>query len=287
MSKIRIMADSASDVSQAYSKEIDVSVIPVNVMIGDEHYKDGVSLTGEQLFRRMLDDDITPKTSQPSPEDFMEEFKKYDDHTDIICLCLTSQGSGTYNSACLAKKLLEEEGTFKPNIYIFDSLNASIPILEMVKVAKNMADEGKTAEEIITHLEYLRDKIVLYFVCDTIEYIRKGGRIGNVKFALGTLLKIKPILTFIRGIATDVDKIRGVDQARIKLISLFEQKAHSFEKVTIVHAFNIEQAKKLKAEFCEKFQNIKVDMYEVGTSIGTYTGPGAFGIVFLEKSPRW
>lgn len=286
MSKIRIMADSASDVSQAYASELDVSVIPVNIMIGDENFKDGVSITSDDMFKKMLSEDILPKTSQPSPEDFMDEFKKYSDHTDIICLCLTSQGSGTYNSACLAKKLLEEDG-FKSNIHIFDTLNASIPILEMVKIAKQMADDGKNALEIVEHLEFLRDKMVLYFVCDTLEYIRKGGRIGNVKFVVGTLLKIKPILTFIRGIATDVGKIRGIEQARRKLVELFEEKAHSFTEVTIVHAFNLEQAKKLENDICAKFKNIKVSIYQVGTSIGTYTGPGAFGIVFREKAPRW
>ena len=286
MEKIKIIADSASDITLKYAKELDVSIIPINVSIGDEHFKDGVDIDPQMLFKRMLSEDILAKTSQPSPEDYITEFKKFSDHTDIIVICLTSKGSGTYNSACLAKQLFEEECK-TTKIHVLDSLNASIPILHTVTIMKSMVDDGKSVQQILEKCAFLQDKMALYFVVDTLEYIRKGGRIGNVRAVIGTLLRIKPILTFIKGYAQDVDKVRGIEQARKKLIKFFEEKAHSFSEVTIVHAFNLEQAKKLEEEICIKFKNIKVSIYEVGTSIGSYTGPGAFGVVFLEKAPRW
>ena len=286
MEKIRIVADSASDITVKHAKELDVSVIPVNVLIGDEHFKDGIDIDSRTFFERMRNENITPKTSQPSPEDYIEEFKKFSDYTDIICICLTSKGSGTYNSACLAKTLLQEEN-FPVNIHVVDSLNASIPILETVQVAKRMVDDGKPVSEILEKVEFLKDKMALYFVLDTLEYVRKGGRIGNVKAVLGTILKIKPLLTFIKGYAQDVDKVRGAPSARAKLIEYFKNKAYKFDEVSIVHAFNIEQAKLLEEELLAKFHNIKITMYEVGTSIGSYTGPGGVGLVFREKSSRW
>lgn len=286
MEKIRFMADSASDISQEFAKEMGVSIIPVNVSIGDEQFKDGVTIDSDTFFQRLVDEDVIPKTSQPSPDDYIAEFRKYEDHTDIICVCLTSKGSGTYNCANLAKQIIKEEG-FAPNIHIVDSLNASIAILETVKLGKKMADDGSTVSQILAKLEEIKDKMSIYFVVDTLEYIRKGGRIGNVKAMLGTVLKIKPILTFIKGYAQDVDKVRGIEQARRKLISFFEEKAQSFSEVTVVHAFNKEQAKLLEKEIKAKFEDIKISLYQVGTSIGTYTGPGAFGLVFMEKAPRW
>ena len=256
MEKIRIVADSASDITVKHAKELDVSVIPVNVLIGNEHFKDGIDIDSRTFFERMRNENITPKTSQPSPEDYIEEFKKFSDYTDIICICLTSKGSGTYNSACLAKRLLQEEN-FPVNIHVLEKV------------------------------EFLKDKMALYFVLDTLEYVRKGGRIGNVKAVLGTILKIKPLLTFIKGYAQDVDKVRGAPSARAKLIEYFKNKAYKFDEVSIVHAFNIEQAKLLEEELLAKFHNIKITMYEVGTSIGSYTGPGGVGLVFREKSSRW
>lgn len=286
MKKIKIIADSASDISLEMAKELNVGVVPVNVTIDGEHYKDGVTIDSQTFFKKMLEKNCLPKTSQPSPQDYMDEYKKYEDYSDIICFSLTSKGSGTYASACLARDIIKEEG-FAPNIHVVDSLNASLPIFELVKIAQNMIEEGKDVSEILEHTEFLKDKMAIYFVVDTLEYIRKGGRIGNVKAVIGTLLKIKPILTFIKGYAQDVDKVRGLDQARKKLVDFFEEKANSLSEITVVHAYNIEQAKKLETEIREKFKNIKVSIYEVGTSIGTYTGPGAFGIVFREKAPRW
>lgn len=286
MQKIRIISDSASDINVEFAKELDVSIVPCNVMINGEHFKDGIDIDSTTFFTRMKNEDILPKTSQPSPEDFMDEFRKFEDYSDIVCITLTSKGSGTYNSACLAKKFLEEEG-FKANIYIVDSLNASITILELVKIARKMVDEGKTAQEIVENIEFLQDKMTLYFILDTLEYVRKGGRIGNVKATLGTLLKIKPVLTFIGGIVHDVAKVRGLESGRAKLIEYFNEKAYKFDEVSIIHTLNIEQAKKLESELKAKFQNIKVYIYEAGSSIGTYTGPGGIGIVFREKASRW
>ncbi|MFI3226454.1 MAG: DegV family protein [Clostridia bacterium] len=286
MRKIKIMADSASDITQAKAKELGITVIPGCVNLGQENFRDGVDIQSKEFFAKVIASDVMPKSSQPSPEAFMEEFRKYEDYDDILCLALTSKSSGTYNSACLAKQMLEEEN-FGAKIHIFDTLNASITILSMVKNCNKMILEGKTVQEIIKHLESIRDKMSLYFVCDTLDYLKKGGRINTATYAIGTLLKIKPIITFFKGAPIDCEKVRGIDQARRKLIELFEQKSEAFSEISIIHAVNMEQAKKLEEEIKAKFNDIKVHMYEVGASTGTHTGPGAFGVIFCEKAPRW
>lgn len=286
MPKVHVVADSSCDFDPELAKKIGFSLVPLTVTVDNKHFIDREDISTELFFKLLKESKELPKTSQPSPESFMKEFRKHSDCDYIICVCVSSKVSGTANSATMAKHFLEEEG-FKPKIVVIDSLNTSVTIGLMAKTASIMAAAGKSIEDILSKLEDMQKKLSIYFILDTLEYVRKGGRIGNITAIVGTLLNIKPILTFFKGSPTNIDKCRGFAQAKDKLIAKFMDTAADLSEVTIVHAQAFDRAKELSAELSNLIKDIKIQVLEVGAVMGTYTGPGAIGIAFEEKLPRW
>lgn len=286
MAKIQVIADSSCDFTPEEAAQAGFSLVPLTVAFDDKKYIDGVELDSAHFFELLQNAKNLPKTSQPSPDAFMKEFLKFADCDAIICVCVTGKSSGTVNSAAMAQKLLEEEG-FAPKIYIVDSMNASCAIALMAKTAASMAKEGKTAEEIMDRLQQMQKRLSIYFILDTLEFVRRGGRIGNISAIVGTILNIKPVLTFFKGSPTNIDKCRGFIQAKDKLVKRFLENALTLEEITIIHAAAFDRASALAEELKQKIAGIQVEIHEVGAVMGTYTGPGGIAIAFEEKHPRW
>jgi DegV family protein with EDD domain len=288
LGNIAIFADSSCDFPREYAESQNISLIPLSVSFGNMQYTDGIDIDTAMFFKLLKDNPhMLPKTSSPNPDNFIQAFKNVSsDCEDIICFTLTSKSSGTFNSASIAKNMLDADSSFKPRITIFDTLNASVAIGLIASTASAMVAKGSTFEMIIKRITEMRERTALYFVLDTLEYMRRGGRIGAVKSMLGSLLNIKPILTFLNGTPIDIDKCRGIANAQEKLIKLFFEKSVSFDEVSIIHASSIDRAKKLAADLEKTIADIKVKIFEVGAVMGTYTGAGAIGIAFEEKTAR-
>lgn len=285
LGNIEIFADSSCDFPREYAESQHISLIPLSVSFGDAQYTDGIDIDTPTFFKLLKENPhILPKTSSPSPDSFIQAFKNAaSDCEDIICFTLTSKASGTFNSASIAKNILDADLSFKPRITIFDTLNASIAIGLIASTAAHMAVMGMTVDIILKRVTEMRERTALYFVLDTLEYVRKGGRIGAIKAVLGSLLNIKPILTFLNGTPIDVNKCRGIADAQEKLIKLFFEKSVNLNEVSIIHASSIDRAKKLAADLEKKIANIKVKIFEVGAVMGVYTGAGGIGLAFEEK----
>ena len=230
--------------------------------------------------------DGLPKTSQPSPEAFMRVFEKYAAVKHIICITVTGVSSGTVRSAQLAANLLKEQG-FAPEIHVVDSCNASAAIGILAETACDMVRAGCGIDEILDRLHEMQHTTALYFLLDTLEYVRKGGRIGNISAVFGQLLGIKPLLTFLEGAPTDIAKCRGYKQATAKLIQKFIDTAANLHEVIIVHADAPAAASALAGELKARVRDIKIRIHAAGAVIGTYAGPGAIGLAFEEKAVRW
>jgi DegV family protein with EDD domain len=288
LGNIAIFADSSCDFPREYAESQNISLIPLTVSFGDMQYTDGIDIDTATFFKLLKDNPHTlPKTSSPNPDNFIGAFKSVSsDCEDIICFTLTSKSSGTFNSASIAKNMLDADSSFKPRIIIFDTLNASIAIGLIASTASAMAAKGNNLEMIIKRITEMRERTALYFVLDTLEYMRKGGRIGAVKAILGTLLNVKPILTFLNGTPIDIDKCRGIANAQEKLIKLFFEKSANLNEVSIIHASSIDRAKGMAADLERTIANIKVKIFEVGAVMGSYTGAGAIGLAFEEKTAR-
>ncbi|WP_066635382.1 DegV family protein [Desulfolucanica intricata] len=279
MSGIHIVTDSTSDIPAEILKQYDnITVVPLKVMFGQEVFRDGVDLSPAEFYRRLTATKEIPRTSQPSPGEFLEVYQKLaDQEQQIISIHLSSHLSGTVQSARTAGSILNYQ-----DIEIIDSLSASMGIGLIVLAAANAAKNGHSYKEIIDLVIKIRNNLKIYFLVDSLEYLQKGGRIGKARAFLGTLLNIKPILRVNEGIVHPYEKIRGKAKALNRLIEITSHEITPGTSVEccILHAAEPKGANRLKDMLLEKFPGINVIFADVGPVIGTHVGPGTLGIIF-------
>lgn len=283
---IVVISDSSCDYSPEQAAAAGFSMVPLTINFGEESFLEGLEITPSQFYNRLAKENELPKTSQPSPEMFCSVFKKYADAKHIVCITISSGLSGTVRSANIAKQMLEEQN-FEPKIHIVDSYNGCAATGLIAETAATMVKQGKNIDEILARLEQMKSTTAIYFVPESLEYLRKGGRIGNVRAAVGGLLGIKPIITVIDGKATDAGKCRGAVQIRQKLVQKFLECAKNIKEVIVVHTDAPVAAQELVKELKKSVPEIKIHLHMVGAVIGTYIGAGAVGLAFEEKKPRW
>lgn len=202
---LRIITDGAANLKQGWGEEFDIQVIPVNILVGDKTYLQDVELSMDEFFQKVEESKKIPKTSQPTPYQFVEFYKKYAEPGDtILSIHVTSKLSGTYASAVAAAK--ELEGTY--NVIPFDSATGSVGIGYMCKVAREMERAGASVEEILAKLEDLRAKNALVFSLNSLEYAKMSGRVGAMQATLASMLNIKPIGKLLDGVLEITEKVR-------------------------------------------------------------------------------
>ncbi len=287
MSKIAIIADSGCDYTPERAQQAGFSVVPLHVMFEDgSTYRDGVDITREQFFEKLAASRQLPRTSQPTPEAWMKEFYRHEDCDDIICITLSSKLSGTINGAAMARRMMRAEG-FKPHIHLVDSQSASAGAALFAIEAVRMAREGKSAQEILIRLTYLQNHMGVYFIFDSLEYLRKGGRIGNVTMFAGKLMGIKPVMTLYEGEAKSIDKARGMQAGYKKLVDHFLEHTADLHRVTVISSCAPERVKAISMMLQRHISDIEITSVEIGAVIGTYVGPGGIALAYEEKDARY
>lgn len=283
MTKIRIVTDSTADIPQQEQEALGIEVVPLKVHFGTDTYVDGIDITASEFYEKLAAATELPTTSQPSPVDFMDVYKKWEDEpdTEIISIHISSAFSGTYQSAVLAKSLLEEQ----MKVHIVDSRSTCYGLGMLAVSAAKAAQEGKSAEAILAMLEKLRADTRIYFVVDTLEYLYKGGRIGKASAMFGSLLNIKPILTIDdSGEVAPVDKVRGAKKALHRMIELLKEEFGDRPICLCVGhsgAESKESAEELRDMVMSQV-NVQSDSYiEIGPVIGVHTGPGTLAVIAL------
>lgn len=278
MGKIKLVTDSTADIPKEVCLSLGIEVVPLKVHFGNDTYRDGISLHAEQFYELLTHSSTLPTTSQPSPIDFLETYKRINAEPDvqIISLHISADLSGTFQSAVLAKSMLNE----KVDITTIDSRTASYALGGIVVAAAEAAQQGKSKEEILELIEKLIEQSQLYFLVDTLDFLQKGGRIGKAAALLGSLLKIKPILSVEEGQAVSVDKVRGQKAAVNRIIELFKQKemANYKVKIMIAHANSLEAAENLGELMKSNFQITSLAYTTLGPVIGTHVGPGTVAV---------
>ena len=279
MVKVRIVVDSTADLPADVRERLGIEMVPLKVHFGNETYLDSVTLSSGEFFDKLAAAKEMPTTSQPSPADFVETYKKLlqEPDTAIISIHLSSAFSGTYQSAVLAKSLLEGE----PNIHLVDSKSASLGFGMLAIAAAEAAANGAGVEECLELIRGIKERTQLYFLVDTLEYLHKNGRIGRASALFGSLLNIKPILSIDaeEGVIFPVDKVRGSRKAMGRIVDLLREKfAGASVDVTIVHAKALEGAQDFAGVLQETFAVRRTAYYELGPVIGTHVGPGTLGV---------
>ncbi len=277
---MRVITDSTADLPESILKEYNIEMVPLKVHFGEEQFLDWVDLKPDNFYDKLQKSDILPRTSQPSPADFVEKYKEKDQNEVIFSIHISSQLSGTYQSAMMAKDMLPDM-----DIVVVDTKLGSIAhgmvVLEVARAVK----EGKSKEDIVSLIDYLLGNIKLIFMVATLEYLQKNGRIGKAQALLGGLLKMKPILTLVDGIVTPRDKVRGQQKALDRLISLCLEEYGSDKpvQVAVLHGNVVEEALKVKEMVEKNFNNGEIIITELGAVIGSHIGPGAVGVVMYHK----
>ncbi len=271
---IKILCDSITDLPIEIIKKHNIDIVPLTVIFNEKEYLDGVDITTKEFYKMLRENETMPKTSQATYAQFVKLFEKYK-YDEILYLSGSSVASGTYQSAILAKNDVDA------NITIFDTFNISIGAGQLVIKACEMVEKGLSIDEIVKKLENLKNDIEVIFSVDTLEYLKKGGRITSTKAALGNLLNIKPILAVKDGLVVQKSQVRGKKQIFTNLVnSLVEKYGDDLTDRTIFLGYgdNIEDLETLRETLLKKAKVKNVYDVNIGCVVCSHSGPGVIGI---------
>ena len=277
--KTKIITDSTADLLPQWREK--VSVVPLTLNFGEEVYVDGVTIGHKEFYEKLVETDTLPTTSQASPTVFADVFSQLRKGEEAVVITLSAALSGTYQSAMIAAADFD-------NIYVVDSRSAAIGGGILVARAIELAEQGLSGKEIATILEEEKNKIVLMALVDTLEYLKRGGRVSKTVAFAGSILDIKPVIALDEGKIVMLGKARGSKQGNNLLVQQIEKAGGvDFSKPlllgytglsdTLLKKY-IADSRHLWAEGVEQ-----VPYTTIGSVIGTHAGPGAVAVAFFKK----
>lgn len=278
--KTYIIVDSTADLMPNIRQQ--VQVVPLTVHFGDKEYIDGVTIDHKTFYEKLVESDVLPTTSQATPDAFSQEMEKVKQAGgSAVVITLSSQFSGTYQSACIAAQDYE-------NIFVVDSGSAAMGSGILVELALRLSEEGLSAAQIAERLEAEKQKIVVVALVDTLEYLKRGGRVSKAVAFAGNVLNIKPVLSVIDGHIQILGKARGSKMGNNLLVQEIEKAGGvDFSKPVLLGYSGISDA--LLKKYMEDSRHIwdqgleTVRYTTIGSVIGTHAGPGAVAVAFFKK----
>lgn len=278
--RVNIITDSACDILPPESKKMDIAVLPLQIAFGEDLYYDGVDLDHDAFFEKLIETDVFPKTSQITPYEYKKVFAEIEEKgEEAVCITLSSKLSGCYQSASFAAS--DSNG-----IYVVDSLNACLGQRILVELAVRLRDEGLSAKEIYEQLEEKKKHIKLVALLDTLEYLKKGGRISPTVAFAGAVLSIKPVIAIVDGEVVLLGKARGSKNGNNKLIEMIQNNGGINFDMPFCLAYS-----GLSRDMLNKYIEDSKFLYEgrvdnlpitsIGSAIGTHIGPGAIAAAFF------
>ncbi|NJP36396.1 DegV family protein [Alkalicoccus luteus] len=277
MAAVKIVTDSTADIPKEWTDKLNIEVVPLKVHFGEESFEDGVTLTSDEFYSKLATADKIPTTSQPTPAQFEEIYKRLLENGDtVISIHLSAKLSGTFQAASIAKDSIEASD----RLHVIDSKRASYAIGLIVVEAAELAASGADSEEILTRIETLLEDTTVFFMVDTLEYLQKNGRIGKASALMGSLLKIKPILSLTNeGEVYPFEKVRGSKKAGQRIRAEFLRRFNGKPlHVGISHAMAEDEAKAFMESMKEQFDIQQEVITSIGPVIGTHVGPGTISI---------
>ena len=278
--KVNIIVDSTADITEDVKERL--TVVPLTLRFGDEEYIEGVTIQKKEFYQKLIESDVLPKTSQAVPADFSDIFEKIAAAGEsAVVITLSSKLSGTWQSAMIAAREYED------SVYVVDSRNVAIGTAILAKLALRLVDEGMGAREIAERLEKEREKICLIAMLDTLEYLKKGGRISAAAACAGGVLSIKPVVCIRDGEIVILGKARGSKQGNNLLVSEIRKTGGiDFTKPILLGYTGLDDTllqkyiEDSKALWEEGISSLETTM--IGSVIGTHAGPGAVAVAFFS-----
>jgi len=275
---VKIVTDSSADLPDELVKELGIAVIPLYVRFGDEVLRDRVDISEDEFYNRLEHDPVHPNTTQPGPQDFVDVYQKLVQGADgIVSIHLTGKLSGTCNSALQARETMGKECP----VEVVDSETLSMALGLVVIAAAKAAKAGENMDKVVEAAKQTMPKIHLLALLDTLEYLKKGGRIGKAKALLGSILNVKPMLTLKGGEVVPAGQVRTRAKGMGRLFE-FVQSAANIQDLVVVHSTTPDEAQALAERLGSVFDKEKIIMSRVGPVLGVHMGPGALIVAIRE-----
>lgn len=279
--KIKLITDSTCDIAPQVLASKGIQFVPLKVLFKDKEYVDKIDLTNPEFYEMMRNSKELPTTSQVNPGEFYDVFESaLKEGSEVVGLFLSSELSGTYNSAVIAKEMLGSD-----KIHLIDSRSVSFALGLMVLKTQQKIDDGANVSEVVRYATEMCANSQLYGMLDTLENLKKGGRLSSGTAMIGKMLNLKPIIEVKEGRVNVAEKARG---SRKGLAWMIDQLAASYpdgqiDELAIAHANDLENLKDIKALLLEKFNIGTIHEIEIGSVVGTHTGQGAVGVTYFKK----
>jgi len=275
---VRVVTDSAADLPPEVVQDLGITVVPMLVLFGDEVCRDGIDLSSEEFFERLTTSPVLPTTSQPPVGAFLETYRRLAAETDeIVSIHVTARASGTWESALQGSKSLGGP----TRIEIVDSESASMGAGFQVIAAARAAPAGASLEEVAAAARSVGRRVHVLALLETLEYLRRGGRIGRAQAFLGSVLNLKPLLTIRDGVIHPVARVRTRARA---LDQMFRQSMAygDLEEVAVIHGTTPEDADMLARRVREHLPDVPIYVGRLGPALGVHGGPGIIGMIVVE-----
>ncbi len=271
---VLVVTDSTSDIPARLATPLGIEVVPLTITFGAESFRDGIDLSPSGFLTRLQQAADLPTTSQPPVPAFESVFRAARERgQDVVCVTISSDLSGTHNSARLAADLVDPD-----HIRIIDSRATTMQLGWIAVVAARAAHTGAALDDVSDVAQAAISRVKLYAVLQTLDYVYKGGRIGRAQHMVGSALAIKPILGVVDGIVTPVERVRTWKKAIARAADLITP---SPTDIIVLHCDNRADAESLAARLTLAYPQATMDIGPVGATISTYAGPGAIGVAAL------
>lgn len=279
----RIITDSASDMPQETAAKLGVTVMPIHTRFGEEEYLDGVTLKPAEFFKKLVESNEIPRTSQITPYEFGMEFEKWISAGEgVLCITMSAGVSGTFQSACTAAADYGDE------VIVIDSRQFCISLYVLIEYACRLRDAGKTLQETAEAIEEAKKKVHVISVFATLEYLKLGGRISAAAAMAGNILSIKPVITIEKGLVEVIAKARGARKAQNMLVEFIDKAGgidYGMPCCLGFTGFSDQVLTQYIDDYAAKYKEALKDfpVVPVGATVGTYAGPGAVALAFFNK----
>lgn len=278
---VKIIIDSTTDLTEELQKK--VITAPITIRFGNTEYVDGVEITNKTFYEKLIESDVLPATSQATPDVFEQIYKSIKENGDTaVVITISSKLSGTFQSATIASE------EYKDCIRIVDSGTVTIGAGILTEYALKLVDEGKTADEIADELENVKENVYIVALLDTLEYLKKGGRISATAAIAGSLLSIKPVINVVDGVINTLGKARGSKQGNNLLVKEIDNAGGiDFNMPLLLGYTGLSDA--LLKKYIEDSAHLWEDSVDslqstiIGSAIGVHAGPGAVAVAFFKK----
>jgi len=277
---VKIVTDSTSDLPSQVAEELGITVVPVYLRFGDKVHRDGVDISHDEFYQKLVTSPVHPSTSQPPPLDFANVYGKLSKETDeVVSLHLSRKTSGTYDSALRGREMLGSGG----RVEVVDTLFVSMGLGLIVMAAARLAKAGESLQAVMDEIRQAILQIRIFAVFDTLKYLLLGGRISRARALVGTLLNVKPLLTMRDGELVQAGLARTRAKGVERLFD-FAKNALNIQELAIVHSTTPDEASSLRKRIASIVDEGRIHIARLGPALGVHGGPGALIVALRQKA---